>query len=107
MTLEQAKQLSYHDELHYTGRHPCSITIGPRGGVRESITRVRVSGKPQTWKRDSSRIRVPVKHGLYESGYIDEHNLADWHLASDCHACLAHDAMPAGLVGVTFTHKEV
>lgn len=106
MTLEQAKALTWRDELHYTGRRPCTITIGPRGGYSESITRARVSGAVKTWKRDPSRVRVPVKHGLYGSGYIDEHNLADWHLASECQAIAGYHNMSAGLTSVTFTHKE-
>ena len=32
--------------------------------------RFRVSGKVKTWKRDKYRIKVPIKHGLYDNGYI-------------------------------------
>lgn len=34
--------------LHYTGRHECTRTVGPRGGVKENITRCRVSGQVKT-----------------------------------------------------------
>ena len=37
--------------------------------------RWRVNGKVKTWKRDITRIRVPVKHGLYDYGYVDENNM--------------------------------
>jgi len=29
-----------------------------------------VTGKVKTWKRDKTRIKIPVKHGLYEYGYL-------------------------------------
>ena len=35
------------------------ILIDPRG------KRWKVNGEVKTWKRDKSRIRVPLKHGLY------------------------------------------
>ncbi len=73
-----------HDAFHYTGRHECTRTIGPRGGITVKVTSCRRSGKTQTWKRDPARFRVPVKYGLYESAEITEANAADWHLASEC-----------------------
>ncbi len=48
ITLDEAKELQYGD-----------ILVTPNG------KRWKVSGKVQTWKRDESRIRVPLKHGLY------------------------------------------
>ena len=86
ITLEQAKSLRYGQTLHFTGRYPCSSTTGPRGGVREQVTRVRVTGNVQTWKRSPERVRVPVKHGLRDSGAVTEYNLQDWHLPEDCPA---------------------
>jgi len=71
-------------EIHYTGKHECKKVVGPRGGEKITITRVRASGKCQTWKRDLNRFRLPVKHGLYESGEITQDNCGDFHLASDC-----------------------
>jgi len=35
----------------------------------------RVNGKVKTWKRDSNRIRIPLKRGLYNHGYLDERSL--------------------------------
>ncbi len=29
-----------------------------------------VNGMVKTWKRDTSRIKVPLKRGLYETGYL-------------------------------------
>lgn len=40
----------------------------------------RVNGKVKTWKRDPSRVHIPVKHGLYNYGYVTEKDLPfiDW-----------------------------
>lgn len=84
VTKEQLLAMNAYGELHYTGRHDCTRTIGPRGGVTENITHVRLSGRCKTWKRDQARFYQPVKYGLYESAYIDERNQADWHVPSDC-----------------------
>ena len=71
-------------EFHYIGRHDCNRTIGPRGGVTESIVRARSSGRCQTWKTRPNEFRLPVKHGMYESSEITQDNASDWHLASEC-----------------------
>lgn len=34
----------------------------------------RANGKCKVWKRDTSRFQLPIKHGLYSYGYIDETN---------------------------------
>lgn len=36
--------------------------------------RWRSNGKCKVWKRDERRFQLPVKHGLYEHGYIDNTN---------------------------------
>ncbi len=57
LTLEEAKQLQYGDIL--LDRHG---------------KRWKVSGMVKTWKRDSNRIRVPLKHGLYSYDAITEND---------------------------------
>jgi hypothetical protein len=37
--------------------------------------RWKVNGKVKTWKRSPERVQVPVKHGLYDYGYITEDNM--------------------------------
>ena len=59
MTLDEAKKLQYRNTL-----------IDTRTGKRW-----RVNGKVKVWKKDSSRILIPVKHGLFAYGYIDEYNI--------------------------------
>ena len=60
ITLEQAKNLGYRDELWH-------VTLKNVDGTPK---RFRVNGKVKTWKRDKNRIRVPLKHGLYDTGYL-------------------------------------
>ena len=72
------------DIFHYTGKHQCTRHIGPRGGITEHITAVQRSGMTKTWRRSPERFKVPVKYGLYDSGYITEKNAVDWHVVSEC-----------------------
>lgn len=84
VTKEQLISMRAYGDLHYTGRHACTKHIGPRGGITENITTVRLNGQCKTWKRDQSRFYQPVKYGLYEYAYIDQHNAADFHSPADC-----------------------
>ena len=90
MTKEQAVNTRYGEELHCTIRHDCAITIGKRGRYSDNIVKCRVSGKCKTWKRDPERFYLPVKHGLYESGAVEDYNKDSFHLASECPAVLAY-----------------
>jgi len=60
ITLEQAKQLNYGQELWHVNLKNADKTP----------MRFRVSGNVKTWKRDANRIRVPLKRGLYQNGYL-------------------------------------
>ena len=84
VTKEQAVNVAPGSEVHYTGQHPCTRTVGPRGGIKYSITTLRVTGKCKTWKREPEKFHLPVKFGLYESWYIDQRNCKEFHLASEC-----------------------
>ena len=84
VTKEQLATLYYGQTLHCTLRHECKRVIGPRGGETISIDHVRTSGRLQTWKRDQSRFRQPIKYGLYESLEITDRNADSFHLESDC-----------------------
>jgi hypothetical protein len=33
-----------------------------------------ITGKCKTWKRDANRFQVPLKHGLYTYGYLNNEN---------------------------------
>ena len=84
VTLERLERLQWRDELHYTGRHDCTRSVGPRGGVTTRITVARISGKLRTWKRTPGRFYLPVTHGLRGYGSVSESNAHLWHVASDC-----------------------
>ena len=65
LSLEQAKALSpgtilYHDLNRNADNTP---------------QRWRVNGKPKTWKTRLGEVRVPVKHGLYQYGYVTQDEL--------------------------------
>jgi hypothetical protein len=53
MTIEEAKLLTY-------GQHVVFQDV--RGQARN----IKVNGQPRTWKRDSNRVEVPAKYGMYE-----------------------------------------
>lgn len=84
VTKAQAEAARYGEEFHYTGKHQCRRHFGPKGGVTEDITRVRVTGACKTWKTRPESFRLPVKYGLRESSAIDKDNAHDFHAAKDC-----------------------
>lgn len=43
--------------------------------------RVRRTGKTQTWKTRPNEFKVPVKYGLYQSGYITHENAHEWEVS--------------------------
>ena len=60
ITLEDAKKLRYREVL-----------------VDDTGARWYVTGAVKTWKRDPSRIRVPLKHGLYVYGALETHDFTN------------------------------
>jgi hypothetical protein len=84
VTKEQAIASHHGQTFHYTGRHDCTRIVGPRGGVKVTITQVRVSGQCKTWKTRPSDFHMPVKYGMYESFWIDAANAEDFHSPADC-----------------------
>ena len=60
ITLKQAKSLTWSSNLEH-------VTLK---NADKTPMRFRVNGAVKTWKRDSNRIRVPLKHGLYDNGYL-------------------------------------
>ena len=65
MTLVEAKELKYGDVIHH-------VLYTNLDGTPQ---RWRVNGNVKTWKRDASRVEVPLKHGLYSYGHLNEGNL--------------------------------
>jgi hypothetical protein len=60
ITLEQAKKLQYGQILEH---------VSLKNADKTSL-RLKVTGKVKLWKRDSNRIAIPLKYGLYEYGYL-------------------------------------
>lgn len=65
MTLTEARALKVGQVLYST------VYVGADGRP----IRWRVNGKVKTWKRDPSRVRAPLKHGLWDYDYLTEANL--------------------------------
>jgi len=65
ITLEQAKSLRPGTILYHVSNRNADGT--PQ--------RWKVNGAPKTWKTRPDEVRVPVKHGLYNYGYITENIL--------------------------------
>jgi hypothetical protein len=75
MTLEQAKSLEYHDEIHH------DLVTQNKG---KDCWRARLTSYPKTWKRSPERVEIRFVHGLKGYDYINESYLSNWHLASEC-----------------------
>jgi len=73
ITLEQAKSLQYGDHIYF-------ISCNKNGLY---VTKVKVNGKPQTWKRLPERVRIPAKHGLSECFQIWEDELNLWFMTEN------------------------
>jgi len=84
VTKEQLLEMRGYGELHFTGSHHCQKTIGPRGGIKYTITHVRLSGKCKIWKTRPHEFTQPVKYGMWTSYHIDERNADEFHLPQDC-----------------------
>ena len=66
ITLADLQFASYHQEFIFIGKHNSS----------GRFPRVRVNGSPKLWKTRPDSVRVPYKYGLYEYGYLTEHDLS-------------------------------
>ena len=71
MTLEQAKNLKYGDTLHHT------IAKNADGTPQ----RWKVTGKPKIWKTRPAEVKIPVKRGRDQYGYVTENDLNSVELA--------------------------
>ena len=65
LTLEEAKNLKHGTILYHLKNKNSDGTA----------QRWKVNGKVKTWKRDPSKIQVPLKYGLYRYDYLTENEL--------------------------------
>lgn len=63
LKLQRAKELK-HGEVVYI-----------RSFFDERIQKWRVNGNVKRWKRQPDRIQIPIKFGIYNFGYITNHNI--------------------------------
>jgi hypothetical protein len=70
VTLQEAKALRHGQTLYHN-------TLRNADG---SAQRWRVNGAVKTWKRNPERVQIPVKHGLYDYGYVTETDLESFSL---------------------------
>lgn len=73
MTLEQVKNLKHGDTV-------LMPTVENADGTP---SRWRITGKVKTWKRDTNRVQVPIKRGLYQYGYLTENNMQHFELPEE------------------------
>lgn len=78
VTKEQAQE---HTHFHEEG---CTLTRGPRGGVKTSVRFWRANGACKTWKTQPNRFCVPIKRGLKDFGYLTQDNMQHFHTESEC-----------------------
>lgn len=70
ITKEQAISLRHGDYMHH-------VSATNADGTPQ---RFRVTGKVKTWKTRQAEFRIPVKRGMYETGYIDDSNVDEFNL---------------------------
>lgn len=70
LTLKQAKELRHGQTVYLIGLYNADGTA----------MRARVSGAVKTWKTRPDEVKVPIKRGMYENGYITDANLASFSL---------------------------
>jgi len=65
ITLNQARNLTIGTILyHVEGKN-----------ADGTAQRWRVTGKVKTWKRNPEKVKVPLKHGMYDYDYLTETSL--------------------------------
>ena len=70
ITLQEAKELQHGVTVHH-------VSATNADGTPQ---RFRVSGKPKTWKTRPNEVKVPVKRGMYENGYLTQDNISEFSL---------------------------
>ena len=68
MTKQDAVSAKHGDSFHH-------VSVKNSDGTP---ARCRVTGACKTWKRDLERFKLPVKHGMYDSFYLEPFNAEEW-----------------------------
>ena len=81
ITKEQLLEMDGRGELHFGD---CRRKKGPRGGIKETIHKVQLTGKCKTWKTRPTQFQQPITYGLYESWHLTHIEAYLYHLPSEC-----------------------
>ena len=81
------KPLTMDDVLAVSENGNVVFAMNDKRNADGTCVRWRVNGKIKTWKTRPGEFRLPVKHGMYDFGYITDRNLYMFHFNGDCHAC--------------------
>lgn len=65
LSIEEAKSLTYGSHVYFIAND-------------HKARQIKINGRPQTWKTRPNDVRIPVKYGLYETGYFTATN-GQWH----------------------------
>ena len=72
-------------EIALTLRHGQILHHKTLKNADKTPMRVRVTGKVKTWKTRPDHFRIPVAHGLYTFGYVENtyerNNSGEWEVA--------------------------
>lgn len=93
ITIEQAKELKYGQLVHFYRKGKCDNW--------------KVTGKVKLWKRNPNRIEIPVKHVLYSHGKLNQFNLSQVHLESNCPFCNNRRLSIEDCKGLMISKKEL
>lgn len=74
ITLEQAKSLKVGKRIYHKTAKNADM---------KTPQTFKVNGTPRTWKRDGTRVLVPLKRGLREYCHLTEDNLDEFTLTAE------------------------
>lgn len=78
LTIEKAKTLRCREVL----------AMNDEKNADGTCVRWRVNGAVKTWKTRPNEFSIPVKHGMYDYGYVTEKNYQLFHLNGTCPKCM-------------------
>ncbi len=72
ITKEQALALKPGTVIYLTS----FFTTGSKIVNLDKVTKWRINGQAKVWKTKPDQFQIPLKHGLYDFGYLTESNAA-------------------------------
>jgi len=78
------KPLTMDEAIAFASERNATFAMNDEKNADGTAVRWRVNGKVKTWKTRPGEFKIPVKHGMYDYGYITEKNLHMFHLNGSC-----------------------